>query len=75
MSDSSSLTDLDIGPDGRFQNLFTMLSFYRTLYILCLKQVTFVDDTYLNDCNKGILFVAKMKDNDEQVFPMAYEIG
>ncbi|KAL6567832.1 hypothetical protein OROGR_001500 [Orobanche gracilis] len=70
-----TLTDLDIGPDGRFKHLFVALGSCRMAYTFCLRPVIIVDGTHLKGRNNGILFVAVTKDGNEQIFPLAYGIG
>ncbi|KAL6543759.1 hypothetical protein OROGR_010256 [Orobanche gracilis] len=70
-----TVTDLDIGPDGRFQHLFVALGSCRLAYTLCPRPVIVVDDTHLKGRNNGILFVAVTKDGNEQIFPLAYGVG
>ncbi|KAL6578755.1 hypothetical protein OROMI_008971 [Orobanche minor] len=70
-----TVTDLDIGPDGRFQHLFVALGSCRLAYTLCLRPVIVVDGTHLKGRNNGILFIAVTKDGNEQIFPLAYGVG
>ncbi|KAL6527389.1 hypothetical protein OROGR_016479 [Orobanche gracilis] len=70
-----TLTDLDVGEDGKFQHLFVALGSSRMVYNYCLRPLIIVDGAHLKGRNKGILFVAVTIDANEQVYPLAYSVG
>ncbi|XP_057771055.1 uncharacterized protein LOC130990840 [Salvia miltiorrhiza] len=75
MCNPGSVTDLEVDENDRLKHLFVALGSYRVAYTMCMRPIIIVDGTHLKGRNKGVLFVAVTKDDNEQVFPMAFGIG
>ncbi|XP_057768223.1 uncharacterized protein LOC130988418 [Salvia miltiorrhiza] len=75
MCNPGSVTDLEVDENDRLKHLFVALGSCRVAYTMCMRPIIVVDGTHLKGRNKGVLFVAVTKDDNEQVFPMAFGIG
>ncbi|XP_057775479.1 uncharacterized protein LOC130994499 [Salvia miltiorrhiza] len=74
-SNPGSLVEWEVDPDGRFKHLFVALVASASCFMFNLRPVIVVDGTHLKGKNRGILFVAVTKDDNESLFPLAYDVG
>ncbi|KAH6836963.1 hypothetical protein C2S53_013439 [Perilla frutescens var. hirtella] len=61
--------------DGRFKHSFIALGACVNAFLQYAHPVLVIDGTHLKGKNKGILFVAVMKDGNEQILPVAVGLG
>ncbi|XP_057803443.1 uncharacterized protein LOC131018755 [Salvia miltiorrhiza] len=74
-SNPGSLVEWKVDPDGRFKHLFVALAASVSCFMFNLRPVIVVDGTHLKGKNRGILFVAVTKDDNESLFSLAYGVG
>ncbi|KAH6805124.1 hypothetical protein C2S51_029955 [Perilla frutescens var. frutescens] len=74
-SNLDTVYDLETDGDDRFMYTFVALGVCRAAFSVCMHPVIAIDGTHLKGKTKGILFVAVMKDGNEQCFPLAIGVG
>lgn len=64
-----------MGLDGRFIKCIVAFGASIGSLYFSLKSIIMVDDICFKGKNMGIMFVTMMKDDNKEVFPLAYGVG
>ncbi|KAH6819810.1 hypothetical protein C2S53_007317 [Perilla frutescens var. hirtella] len=70
-----TVVDMEIASDGQFKHSFLALGACVNAFLQYARPVLVIDGTHLKRKNKGVLFVAVMKDGNEQILPVAVGLG
>ncbi|KAK2638539.1 hypothetical protein Ddye_026334 [Dipteronia dyeriana] len=70
-----TITDLQCNENGKFLNFFMSLGASLRGFQRCMRPVIIVDGTHLKGRFGGIMFVANVQDENEQVYPIAFGYG
>ena len=71
----SIVTKLLMDEENMFEYAFMSLGPSITSFIECCRPVIVIDGTHLKEKFQGVLFVAAVKDGNEQIYPIAFRVG
>ena len=69
------MTKLRVDDDNRFEICFMVFDACISDFRECCRPVIVIDGTQLKGKYKGILFIATAIDGNDQIFPIALEVG
>ncbi|KAH6788984.1 hypothetical protein C2S51_003990 [Perilla frutescens var. frutescens] len=75
LMNSGTVVDMEITSDGRFKHSFLALGACVSAFLQYARPVLVIDGTHLKGKNKGVLFVAVTKDDNEHILPVAVGLG